>query len=179
MLHKYYYKLQEAAKLLNVDFETILQNAEQQILVLSLKHDEYLIDNGTDQINTYQTNIDNCYHVSSSSINMMRYYLNSSIVPYTIDKIELLGSKNRLMSLAEPYKESPVILDSHIVLTHQELTRLLALKAEHDGKPTAKQLQQQLDEANARIDSLEAAQSNDNSEPTAKSKTTINSFFQR
>jgi hypothetical protein len=52
-----------------------------------------------------------------------------------------------------------------LVITHQELTRLLALKAEHDGKPTAEQLQQQLDEANARIAELEAKQSTDTKQP--------------
>lgn len=45
-----------------------------------------------------------------------------------------------------------------LVITHTELNRLLALKAEHDGKPTAEQLQQQLDQANARITELEALQ---------------------
>lgn len=49
-----------------------------------------------------------------------------------------------------------------IVVTHTELTRLLALKAEHDNKPTAEKLQQQLNEANALIAELEAAQTNDN-----------------
>jgi hypothetical protein len=52
-----------------------------------------------------------------------------------------------------------------IVITHAELTRLLALKAEHDGKPTAEQLQQQLDEAKARIAELEAKQSTDTKQP--------------
>lgn len=45
-----------------------------------------------------------------------------------------------------------------LVMTHTELTRLLALKAERDGKPTDEQLQQKLDEANARIAELEAMQ---------------------
>jgi hypothetical protein len=64
-----------------------------------------------------------------------------------------------------------------LVITHSELTRLLALKAEHDGKPTAEQLQQQLDEAKARIAELEAKQSTDNIEPAPKSKTAINAFL--
>jgi hypothetical protein len=51
---------------------------------------------------------------------------------------------------------------NELLITHTELTRLLALKAEHDGKPTAEQLQQQLGEANARIAELEAAKNNDN-----------------
>jgi hypothetical protein len=41
----------------------------------------------------------------------------------------------------------------------------LAIKAHHDNQPTAEQLQQQLDEANARIAELEAAQSNDTKQP--------------
>jgi hypothetical protein len=55
-----------------------------------------------------------------------------------------------------------------IVITHTELTRLLALKAEHDGKPTAEQLQQQLDEANARIAELEAQLSQQDKEESVK-----------
>jgi hypothetical protein len=66
---------------------------------------------------------------------------------------------------------------NELLITHTELTRLLALKAERDGKPTAEQLQQQLDEANARIAELEAKPSTDNSEPAAKSKTSINAFL--
>jgi hypothetical protein len=55
-----------------------------------------------------------------------------------------------------------------LVIHHAELTRLLALKAEHDGKPTAEQLQQQLDEANARIAELEAQLSQQDKEESVK-----------
>ncbi len=54
------------------------------------------------------------------------------------------------------FSDKNVISLDDLVITHTELTRLLALKAEHDGKPTAEQLQQQLDEAYTRIDELES-----------------------
>jgi hypothetical protein len=54
---------------------------------------------------------------------------------------------------------------SQIAIRNHDLKRLLALKAEHDGKPTAEQLQQQLDEAKARIAELEAKQSTDTKQP--------------
>jgi hypothetical protein len=56
------------------------------------------------------------------------------------------------------FSENNVITMDDLVMTHTELTRLLALKAERDGKPTAEQLQQKLDEANARIAELEEMQ---------------------
>ncbi len=64
-----------------------------------------------------------------------------------------------------------------LVITHTELTRLLGLKAEHDGKPTAEQLKHQLDEAKARLAELEAMQVQAICEISPKSKGPIAATF--
>lgn len=72
--------------------------------------------------------------------------------------------------------ESDIYL-TDIVLTHQELTRLLALKAEHDGKPTLEQVKTENEVLKLRIAELEAAQIVANSEISSKSKAPITATF--
>jgi hypothetical protein len=81
------------------------------------------------------------------------------------DSIKLIDVEmNNCFILFTDTHDMDITIES-LIIPHEELTRLLALKAEHDGKPTAEQLQQQLGEANARIAELEAAQTNDTKQP--------------
>lgn len=142
MLERFYYSISETASLLGVDVETILQNAEKSKIILSLKHNEILIDTSDDQNMPYITSIDNCYHLSADTIMMIRHFASAGLgFPYTTNMVNLLGSKNKLFSLVEPGENYPISLSDHVVCTHIEITRLKALKAQQDGKPTLEQVQ--------------------------------------
>jgi hypothetical protein len=105
------------------------------------------------------------YSVDYDSVNWLQY--NSSDA--NISRKALVALKT---AQAKTYKYLSVSIDQvifseretikleqyNLIISHTELTRLLALKAEHDGKPTDEQLQQQLNAAKARIAELEAMQ---------------------
>jgi hypothetical protein len=159
MFHKQYYKLDEAAQKLGVDVDFIAQS--KGLFKKSLANDSYdswyiFSKNELPPISLP------CKSIIPNELGLGDY---ESIDDFTIKGITSFQVCNNDVNDwgCDVYECRP--LDLLRVITHQELTRLLALKAEHDGKPTAEQLQQQLGEAKARIAELEAAQSNDTKQP--------------
>lgn len=76
-----------------------------------------------------------------------------------------------------PPKELMITPCTDLVITHQELTRLKALKAQHDGKPTLEQLQAENEALKLRIAELAESQALATCEISSKSKAPIAATF--
>jgi hypothetical protein len=232
MFHKQYYKLEEAAKKLGVDIETLLSMEFEGSLSLSYVHvpigeEDYWIETTLDDVNNkYINNLIDAFSIKylvgdfvfKNVVEIVYQKITDNLgsepckeevieaVEKTIDGTlndsfliyaSLVESQNDLgdslsfnKTWLEPYTpyqlstphvqrvihedgsvmvlnyvtETGEVVDEKIsqrpskwlVVTNKELTRLLTLKAQQDGKPTLEQLQQELDAAKARIAYLEA-----------------------
>jgi hypothetical protein len=206
MFHKQYYKLDEAAKKLKTDIETIFHMAIAGKIDLSIpvKNSEYLVmrvpnnrliirftDNplkldttcGTNWIALASGEVESLYNgrkknIFSDSIlgdkdgPLINHRPTAKILMSLQAKTYTnLGSHKIFQHVISDGEEITITRDD-LVVSNQELTRLKAIKAQlkefkkqRDCKPTAEQLQQQLDEAKARIAELEAKPSTDTKQP--------------
>lgn len=200
MFHKQYYRLEEAAQKLGVDVETLLHSAIRKELSISIEQkrfgsvlaydlnsvfdcdrrryaesldDDHLLDSAFDESGLV-------LHLDPMQlINFLFHGQDKILSSENEDFLSSIALKSTSESVAVVYVEDNErnIHLHDLVITHTELNRLLALKAEQDGKPTVEQLQQKLDEANLRIAELEAMHAQAICEISPKSKAPIAATF--
>jgi hypothetical protein len=161
MFHKQYYRLDEAVQKLGVDVITLLyaldqlNNKDMHVDLFAILSESKAIEKGY----IYGFGCANGIALEILRDEIKTIILSLETKQETVDvRIKYVVVTDKFGKVIKWTATITTIYLHDIFITHSELTRLIALKAEHDGKPTAEQLQQQLDEAKARIAELEAIQ---------------------
>jgi hypothetical protein len=148
MFHKQYYKLDEAAQKLGVDIDFMAQS--KGLFKKSFANDTY------DSWYIFAENESAPICLPSKSIipNELSIGNYESIDDFTINGITSFMVCNNDINNWEcdTYECRP--MDLLRVISHQELTRLLALKAQLEGKPTLEQVQAENEALKQQLDAL-------------------------